>query len=340
MTEIINPHDKFFKEVFSRREVAVDFLRNYLPADIFACLDEESIYLRKDSFVDKELATYFSDLLYHASLKDGADSYVYVLFEHKSYPEPLIAFHLLRYMVKIWEQDLKQGFSGRLSSVIPIVIYHGPARWKVDERFISLFNCPETLRCFLPDFTYALCDISCVSDDEIKGIVILKSTLLLLKYILRDELRDQLPKILGLLGELTGKKTGMEYLETVLTYVSRGTDSVDEEDVRRAVKEAFPVIGGEIMPTLAEKWIKQGMQQGIQQGIQQGMQQGMQQGFLEALRGALIEVLEDRFETVSQTLRNKLKNIKDPDVLKSLHKKALKAASLEDFKEAVRISLI
>ena len=90
------------------------------------------------------------------------------------------------------------------------------------------------------------------------------------------------------------------------------------------------------MLTLAEKWIGQGMQQGMQQGVQQGMQQGMQQ----ALRGALIEVLEDRFETVSQTLRNRLKKINDPDVLKSLHKKALHAGSLEEFKDAVQVSLI
>jgi len=327
MTEISNPHDKFFKEVFSRREVALDFLRNYLPNDVFSCLDEESIYLRKDSFVDKELGAYFSDLLYQASLKDGTDSYVYVLFEHKSYPEPMIAFHLLRYMVKIWEQDLKQGLSGSLSPIIPIVIYHGTARWNIDERLSSLLKCPEELRCFVPDFTYTLCDISRFSDEEIRGVVILKSTLLLLKYILRDELRDHLPKILGLLRELTDKKTGMEYLETVLTYVSRGTDRVDEEDVRCAVEEAFPIIGGDIMPTLAEKW------------IEQGMQQGMQQGLLQALRGALIEVLEERFETVSQTLRNELREINDPDVLKSLHKKALHADSLEEFRDTVQVSL-
>ena len=105
-----------------------------------------------------------------------------------------------------------------------------------------------------------------------------------------------------------------------MTYVSRGTDRVDEEDVRRAVEEAFPITGGEIMPTLAEKWIEQGTQQ--------------------ALREALIEILEDRFETVSQTLKNKLKKINDPDLLKSLHKKALHAGSLEEFKDAVQVSLI
>ena len=99
-------------------------------------------------------------------MKDGADAYAYVLFEHKNYPKPLIAFHLLRYMVKTWEQDLKQDFSGKLSSVIPIVIYHGTARWKVEKRFIGFFNCPESLKCFLPDFTYALYDISGFSDEE------------------------------------------------------------------------------------------------------------------------------------------------------------------------------
>ena len=34
MTDITHPHDKFFKEVFSRQEVAADFLRNYLPEEV------------------------------------------------------------------------------------------------------------------------------------------------------------------------------------------------------------------------------------------------------------------------------------------------------------------
>ena len=57
--------------------------------------------LSKDSFVDKELNEQFSDLLYKVSLRDGPSINVYVMLEHKSFPEPLIAFYLLRYMVKI-----------------------------------------------------------------------------------------------------------------------------------------------------------------------------------------------------------------------------------------------
>ena len=75
-------------------------------------------------------------------------------------------------------------------------------------------------------------------------------------------------------------------------------------------------------------------------GIKKGIQQGIQQGFLQALRGALVDVLEERFETVSRSLRNSLKDINDPDILKSLHKKALHVSSLEEFKDAVQAALV
>jgi len=334
MSELSNPHDRFFKEVFSRQEVALDFLRNYLPGDVLDCLDEETLYLTKDSFVDKGSDAYFSDLLYRVSLRDGADSYVYVLFEHKSYPAPLIAFHLLRYMVRIWEQYLKQELSEKLLPIIPVVIYHGAAKWKVAEKFMGLFECPEDLVRFLPDFSYVVCDVSKFSDEEIKGMVKLKAALLLFRYILHDELVDRLPGILGLLKELTTKRTGMEYLETVLSYLSRGSDRVDEEDLRRAVEEAFPLTGGKIMPTLAEKWIEQGIQQGMQQGIQQGMQQGMQ-----AAREGVIEILEERFSTVTKSVLRTLKEIDDPDLIKMLYKKALRVGSVQEFRDAMDVVL-
>jgi len=59
----------------------------------------------------------------------------------------------------------------------------------------------------------------------------------------------------------------------------------------------------------------------------------------EEIERGLDEVLEGRFQTVSQTLRNRLEEINDPDVLKSLHKKALHAGSLEEFKDEMEDSL-
>jgi len=87
---------------------------------------------------------------------------------------------------------------------------------------MSLFSMPPELKPFTSDFVYQLCDISRHSDEEIIGAVRLRVMLLILKYIFREDMRDRLPYIFGLLHELADKRTGLEYLETFATYLIRG----------------------------------------------------------------------------------------------------------------------
>ena len=269
MEEIANPHDKFFKESLSREDVARDFARHYLPSEVVSLLDIDSLEVSKDTFVDKSLGAYYSDLLYGFDLKGGGSAFVYLLFEHKSYSEPLVAFHLLRYMVRIWERWLQRGEGRPLPVIIPMVVYHGRGRWKIGLGFEDLFECGDVLRDKVPKFAYLLCDLTRFSDDEIKGMVRLRVALLLLKHIFSQDLPERLPGILGLLRSLASKRSGLEYLETVLSYVASGSDKITEEEIEESLKEALDESGGEIMPTLAEKWVEQGMQQGLQQGMQQ-----------------------------------------------------------------------
>ncbi|HLC16277.1 MAG TPA: Rpn family recombination-promoting nuclease/putative transposase [Thermodesulfovibrionia bacterium] len=63
MPKLENPHDKFFKEVFSRHEAARDFLVHYLPKEIAELIDLEFLEISKDSFVDEELQEHFCDIL-------------------------------------------------------------------------------------------------------------------------------------------------------------------------------------------------------------------------------------------------------------------------------------
>ena len=331
MPEITNPHDRFFKEVFARKEVAADFLLNYLPVDVLACLDENSINLTKDSFVDNELATHFSDLLYEVDLHDGSGAYVYVLFEHKSFPDSEVAFQLLRYMVRIWEQACRQRQLKKLPPIIPVVLYHGVVNWKISRKFSAMFEHTEALGPFVPDFSYLVCDLSRYNNDDIKGMVLLKVTMLLFKYIMSEELRGQLPEIFKLLKDLSARETGMEYLQTVLVYLSKSTDKINREDIKEALEIAFPSEGGEIMPTIAEEW--------IQEGFERGMQQGMQQGMLQTARDNVLDILEVRFETVPQSILKRLKEINNPDILKMLLKKAIRSSSMDEFRKIMDIIL-
>ncbi len=320
MTEISNPHDRFFKEVLSRQEVARDFLLHYVPANIVGLLDIDSLEIRKDSFVDKDLNEHFSDILYCVNMKQGGSSYVYALFEHKSYPEPLISLHLLRYMIRIWEQALKQGVARPLPPIIPIVVYHGRTRWKIGLEFFDLFNdLPEELKSFAPGFQYLLCDLSRYSDEEIKGSVVLRVALLILKYIFREDLREHLPGILRLLRNLSEKRTGIEYIETILKYIINAapTENIDREDLKAAVDEALPHRGGEIIPTIADSLREEGMQQGI----------------LQSAREAVIDILDARFEVVPGSIVKTINGIDEPSVLKMLLKKGATVGSLPEFKQ-------
>ena len=101
MEQITRPHDRFFKEAFSQVETARDFVRHYLPGEMTALLNLDSLEVRKDSFVNEALKERFSDLVYQVDLKEEGQVFVYLLFEHKSYPEPDIALHLLSYMVRL-----------------------------------------------------------------------------------------------------------------------------------------------------------------------------------------------------------------------------------------------
>jgi predicted transposase/invertase (TIGR01784 family) len=86
MAEIHNPHDRFFKEVFSHPEAAAEFFAAFLPKEIVALLDISKLEPIKDSFIDPSLQEHLSDLIYSVPLKNGSQAYIYALIEHKSAP--------------------------------------------------------------------------------------------------------------------------------------------------------------------------------------------------------------------------------------------------------------
>ncbi len=93
MDTVQNPHDKLFHEIYSHKEEARSFLENFLPEKLLTHIDFASLDICKDSFIDAELRSYYSDILYTINLNKQT-TYVYALFEHKSYPERFIHLQL------------------------------------------------------------------------------------------------------------------------------------------------------------------------------------------------------------------------------------------------------
>jgi hypothetical protein len=107
-----------------------------------------------------------------------------------------------------------------LPPIIPLVIYHGTRSWSAGESFSHILPCEhEALRSYTPDFRFLLYDLSKYSDEEIRGEVLVRVSMLTLKYILRKDLREKLGSILQLWNELAGKRSGIDYLKVLLCYL-------------------------------------------------------------------------------------------------------------------------
>ena len=92
---------------------------------------------------------------------------------------------------------------------------------------------------------------------------------------------------------------------------------------------------------LTEGWeqgLTEGREQGLTEGREQGLTEGREQGFLEGeIRGRaeiLIETLED-LGNVPQELKDHIYKVKDIDVLKGYLKYAVKAQSIEEFRNEI-----
>ena len=77
-----------------------------------------------------------------------------------------------------------------------------------------------------------------------------------------------------MLDELASKETGLEYLQTILCYLSKGSEHFDKKKVIETFRsqEQMSKIE-EIIMTFAEQCRQEGMQQGMQQGMLEGESQ-------------------------------------------------------------------
>ncbi|MCA9997077.1 MAG: Rpn family recombination-promoting nuclease/putative transposase [Anaerolineales bacterium] len=321
MSKLTNPHDKFFKETFTRLETARDFFANYLPASVTAVLDLNTLRLQSGSFVDGELQEQFADLLYQVALHNGDAAYLYLLLEHKSYPDPATPFQLLRYLVRIWERDSQK--KRTLRPIIPVVVYHGREQWQIATNFAAQFSGPEALRPYWPTFLYELHDLSRLDEAEIHGQAWLQIALLVLKYIFDPALNGRLADILALFHDLDKAETALEYLGTVLYYVGRASTHLAPDEMVQIVRLALADKGSGAMKTVADYWIEQGIERGIEQGIEQGR--------IENLQDNILDLIEIRLGQVDRQLMRKITAVSDLPTLRQLHREAATAPDLAAF---------
>jgi hypothetical protein len=304
MARVSTPHDAFFKRLLGSPEAAATFLRERLPPEIAAVLAPDPPEPVPGSFIDEEYRPSQSDLLFRVRTVENDEAFLYALVEHKSKPDPLVALQLLGYMVRIWDRWLRErprtGAPLRLPPIIPMVVYHGADSWTVSTAFPPLVRAPAALQPYVPAFDYLLTDLGGIEDDALSANARLQAGLLVLKYIFREDLLEQLPRMLV-------AQVG-EFVIEMLRYVAATRHFLNEEAIRAAIRRALPEQEERIMSTLAEQWEERGLVKGK--------------------AAALLQILTHRFGEPSETVRAAVLAA-DPATLEVWIDRALEASNPE-----------
>jgi len=223
---LVNSHDRFFKELFSKKEEVSEFIAKTFPKEIVEKIDLQSLELDKTEYVDSKLRTNYSDIVYNSKYGKNTNIKISLLFEHKSYPETFPHLQLLGYMLKIWETQIKQKQS--ITPIIPIIFYHGKQKW-VKQTFDTYFDdIDETLQSFIPKFEYQLVDTFEYSDDEIIKLfsnLQLQMGLLILKNIYNEQkIIQEVDKIFGEINQLLQTEQGEQFFEAIVSYLYYATN--------------------------------------------------------------------------------------------------------------------
>ena len=173
---IHNPHDAYFKATFGKIDFAKDFLKNYLPRELVDLVNINTLSSEPTSYLTKELEEQFTDLVYKAEIK-GEKAYITFLLEHKSYPDRMVIFQVLKYIISIWEEKIRNDVESKkaenkilktneieLPIIIPLVVYHDKNKWNIKRSLGEMIphykNLPDIIKRYIPNYQYLLIDLS------------------------------------------------------------------------------------------------------------------------------------------------------------------------------------
>ncbi|CDL81303.1 Rpn family recombination-promoting nuclease/putative transposase [Xenorhabdus szentirmaii] len=301
-------HDATFKKFMAQIENARNFFDIHLPEKIKKLCDFNTLALTNSSFIDHELRSRISDVLYSVKTQQG-DGYIYVLVEHQSTPDKMMAWRLMHYAFMAMNQHLRQG-NKALPLVVPVLFYHGDSSpYPFQQRWTQCFSLPDLAEdiYFNP---FPLVDVTVIDDNELinhRKIAIME---LAMKH---KNLREGFKAVTTLLAQVLKDNYNSDNdVVTILNYLFAIMDSPHFEQVLQQLIEQVDNHQEVIMSIaqrLHEKGRKEGIQQGMSQGIQQGISQGIQQGISQGIQQGISQGIQQGEKRASANIaRTLLKN--------------------------------
>ncbi|MEO5372523.1 MAG: Rpn family recombination-promoting nuclease/putative transposase, partial [Magnetococcus sp. DMHC-1] len=262
MSEITQPHDRFIGILLSDPKKAAALLRERLPKEIAECLGPELPELVEGSFIDEGLRGHLTDRLFRVRTIRGRVAMLYILIDHKSYPDRFVSFQLLKYKVEVWKQWVRENPDWRLlPPIVPFVFYHGQTEWRIPDEFLALVDAEEGWRPYLLNFKFPVFDLDMVPDHLLSRQPELRAWLVAAKYATRAgrqlQIKEYLIQVLNEAGE---------DFRVIMRYIVETYNNYDESVVREIIRAVHPEEENTMMSQFAQDIIAKGKPDWLKQG--------------------------------------------------------------------------
>ena len=221
-----NIHDATLKQILSHEQHFVDFCKAYLPDDIKAKINWQTLKLHKlnQEFIDHiqdEQQKHIADVVYAVNYHDKANDrecLILVHSEHQSRPDRLLPLRLAHYKLAML-LDYARSHKGKpLPVVISIAYYHGkttPYPYSMD--IYDLFEDRELAEAHL--LNPKLIDLKQLSISDLYEHSSISAMEAFMQLAFLDPVLDsQIEVLCEVLSQCKNNDTAMETLNVVLSY--------------------------------------------------------------------------------------------------------------------------
>jgi len=321
------PHDAIVKYAFSQIEHATGLLKSALPAEIVSAVDWGALRIEKDSFIDPDLRSTFSDLVYSATMNGHEPLFFYMVLEHRSTGEALLVFRLSQYMGRLWERLLRdQPERKKLPPVVPILLHRGKTPWTAPTAFQDIVEGSGSARAALephiPRFELRVMDLT----DGQASLLALEYLTALDRVVLwaltvaheSERLLAEIDGMIEAIVETYLAPNGHEALQAILRYLSATHERLSSKELYEIVMEAADRKNRkEVFVDLVDYLKHEGKVEGELEGIRKGE------------RAILLRMLRARFGDVPDGVEQRVKAAGEKE-LEKWSLRVLTASTAED----------
>ena len=263
---INNEHDKIFRTVLDKKTDVSKFLNKFLGLNI----KTEELEKYNSSYIDPKFKNKEADIVYRIK-----DKNIFLLIEHQTKIDKDMPYRLLDYsngIMRSASEDKKR------PSVIPIVLYTGKTKWKIENETIEKQQFFKEVK--LIDGEFNLIDINDFSKKEL-----LEDDIFITKMMLVEKCKDEIEMVQAL--EKIENKIKEEDKSTFRRIVKEiwslriGTENANKilEKIEEGSGNMMAVM--EMLLAENEKYINIGRQEGRLEGGKQKIKEIVQKMLAE-----------------------------------------------------------